>query len=52
MNSFGIIGILIYAVTFVIDKMIVNLPYFIYIPILVLALIFLFIGFRRDKKGL
>ena len=52
MNSYGIVGVLIYAITFVIDRMLINLPDYLYIPFILFALIFLIIGYKRNKKGL
>lgn len=52
MNSYGIVGVLIYAITFVIDRMLINLPDYLYIPFILLALIFLIIGYKRNKKRL
>lgn len=43
-NLFKMLGPLIYVLTYVINKYVIELPNIIYIPILIIAIIFLIIG--------
>ncbi len=51
MNNLGLLGIVLFGIVYVIDKMIYALPNFIYIPLAILTFMLIIIGFIKDKKG-
>ncbi len=52
MNNLGLIGIVIFGIVYIVDKMIYALPSLIYIPLVIFAFMLILIGFYKDKKGL
>ena len=47
----GSIGILLYVVLSLIDRFFYKIPDYIYIPLMVLGIVIIFVGFVNDKKN-
>lgn len=50
-NLFKLIGPLIYILTHLINKLIIEIPDIIYIPIIIISIGFLFSGFLLSKRN-
>ena len=47
----GILGILLYVVLSLIDRFFYKIPDYIYIPLMVLGIVIIIVGFVIDKKN-